>query len=343
MKTLDNATKIRLINISDFKQKQTIKEKIEFLLNFAILAPSTHNSQPWSFIIKDNTLKIVYDNSINIKIADPDNRYKVMSLGCCFVNVIIAAAYYNFLESYSYNEQNDKIELVIVFGKVTNIPAFYSNELFFQILKRKNSRGVFKSEKFNRFQLNNIKSVNIFKNIKIDIIDDNKKINSIASLTKKVLKELYSEKEFRLEWAKWIKTPFSKNMKGISSLELKPSVVLSPIIPIVMRYFNVSKKASNLVGTMIKSSAIAIVLSSNDLNKLSFIEGGMLAELLMLKIQSMGFQTSIAVAALSNPESKAKLMNELGINEEPIFIFFAGKMEESKYLSTRVEYNHILN
>lgn len=42
----------RKINISDFPEKGSLEFQIKFVLNYAILAPSTHNSQPWLFKIE---------------------------------------------------------------------------------------------------------------------------------------------------------------------------------------------------------------------------------------------------------------------------------------------------
>ena len=41
------------VKIEDFHKQSTEADKLKFLLNFAVLAPSSHNSQPWKFGIKD--------------------------------------------------------------------------------------------------------------------------------------------------------------------------------------------------------------------------------------------------------------------------------------------------
>ena len=51
----NNAKKIRQINKDDFFSLENFTEKIKFLLQYAILAPSTHNIQPWRFTIKEKS------------------------------------------------------------------------------------------------------------------------------------------------------------------------------------------------------------------------------------------------------------------------------------------------
>ena len=43
----------------DFPISGSLTEQLKFLLNFAVLAPSTHNSQPWNFKIAKNQIIIV--------------------------------------------------------------------------------------------------------------------------------------------------------------------------------------------------------------------------------------------------------------------------------------------
>ena len=45
--TMDENIAIRTIDKGEFFKLKNPKEKKKFLLRYAILAPSTHNSQPW--------------------------------------------------------------------------------------------------------------------------------------------------------------------------------------------------------------------------------------------------------------------------------------------------------
>ena len=53
----------RDINAQDFVRCVTQEEKILFLLRYAILSPSTHNSQPWLFKVKGSVCEIYFDTT----------------------------------------------------------------------------------------------------------------------------------------------------------------------------------------------------------------------------------------------------------------------------------------
>lgn len=47
------------IKEENFPEMGEIEEKMRFLLNYAILAPSSHNTQPWKFSIKGNNIGVM--------------------------------------------------------------------------------------------------------------------------------------------------------------------------------------------------------------------------------------------------------------------------------------------
>jgi nitroreductase len=49
------------ISVEDFPANGTTAEKWKFFLRYAVLAPSSHNSQPWLFYLRNNTLELYAD------------------------------------------------------------------------------------------------------------------------------------------------------------------------------------------------------------------------------------------------------------------------------------------
>ena len=61
-------------NVSErqFPRDGTKSEQLKFLLNYAILAPSSHNTQPWLFkIVGDNTIELYADRTRGLPLVDP--------------------------------------------------------------------------------------------------------------------------------------------------------------------------------------------------------------------------------------------------------------------------------
>src|SRR2546423_14501831 len=58
----------------------------------AIQAPSIHNTQPWTFVLSDETLEIHVDPERRLNVLDPRGRQLVISCGCALFNARVAIA-----------------------------------------------------------------------------------------------------------------------------------------------------------------------------------------------------------------------------------------------------------
>ena len=69
-------------NLSEdkFPREGSYVYKLTFLLKYAILAPSSHNTQPWLFKIVDNNVIEVYaDRTRALPVVDPEDRALTLS------------------------------------------------------------------------------------------------------------------------------------------------------------------------------------------------------------------------------------------------------------------------
>lgn len=85
-----------------FPAKGKTEDKFNFLLRYAILAPSSHNSQPWEFSIGDSEIRVFADRSRWLKVADADQRELHISVGCALENLLIAAEHFRYGHSVEY-------------------------------------------------------------------------------------------------------------------------------------------------------------------------------------------------------------------------------------------------
>lgn len=72
------------------------KEQLTFLLRFAILAPSTYNTQPWKFRVAPPEIHIFADPARRMVSCDADLRELFSSVGCALENLLIAAEHFGF-------------------------------------------------------------------------------------------------------------------------------------------------------------------------------------------------------------------------------------------------------
>ena len=132
------------IKKENFPNRGSLADKIRFVLGYAILAPSTHNSQPWLFKIKNDSCKIYYDPKLRLPEADPLGRDLYISMGCMIDNLLIAANYFGIFKNVNINL---KINFVAeVFFQNLGNKNLDLEYLVDTIPKRFNSRGFFESK-----------------------------------------------------------------------------------------------------------------------------------------------------------------------------------------------------
>ncbi|HEX6065127.1 MAG TPA: hypothetical protein VFZ04_12945 [Longimicrobiales bacterium] len=93
MKPLD-PTDAWHVDEREFPRSGTAEQKLRFLLRYAILAPSTHNTQPWRFHIDASTLDLYTDCDRSLPVSDPDNRELTISCGAALFNLRTAMNYF---------------------------------------------------------------------------------------------------------------------------------------------------------------------------------------------------------------------------------------------------------
>ncbi len=321
---------VRNSKSEDFWKLTDSQEKIKFLLGYAILAPSTHNSQPWLFRIEDNSVKIYYDpKAYTIKEADPTQRDLYISFGCLIENLVIAAKYFRVFKDVSYilNSEDNCVAEVSFENLMHQTGADEQLKKDINaIVSRVNVRGLFDKKPIASDILRQLQATNEVANLKLDLIIDSQKIESLAQLTKRGLEIAYSNNHFRKEMSGWINASWQNRLIGIPAYALRLPPFLAAIFPWLVRFFNIGPKVGMLNYLSLKSSPTIAIISSAEDSKASWLEVGRLAQRLIIQSNALGLKTSIFVAAVEMADLYKEVQKIIGHNLRPQFLMCIGYM-----------------
>jgi nitroreductase len=73
-----------------FPRHATVDEQLTFLLGYAVLAPSGHNTQPWQFAVRDEAVWLYADPEQTLPALDPGGRERIMSCGAALFHLRVA-------------------------------------------------------------------------------------------------------------------------------------------------------------------------------------------------------------------------------------------------------------
>ena len=75
------------------KRGASISDALYFAVRCAVMAPSSHNSQPWQFKILKDGMMLMLDRRRALPVVDPYDREMIISCGAALFNTRVALAY----------------------------------------------------------------------------------------------------------------------------------------------------------------------------------------------------------------------------------------------------------
>lgn len=325
---------MREFNEKDFPRNGSLKERILFLLRYAVLAPSTHNTQPWNFKVENRSCEIHLDESKCLPKADPLNRCAWISIGCCLENLSIAARYYGMLDKVDLNGS-----VSVSFDQLAEADEGLGY-LLETIPKRRTARGAFRDEKVDDSSRKKLVDVSreYTENepINVHFIYEKEKIGLLANLTQKGVRMAHSDPGFRREMSQWINHNYTSKKDGMPGYSLTMPTLISFVFPFLLRFFDMGRFIGKKSSDTVSSSPLVCIITSENRSPDDWVKVGRVVERMMLEAQSMGLQTSIFVAATEFGDTDEEIKKKMTNGEDPQFLFCIGKMDISAKLTPKV-------
>lgn len=325
------------IEESDFFKLPNLEEKIKFVLRYAILAPSTHNTQPWQFFVSGKKCLVFRDPKLALSMADPEGRDLHISLGCFLENLSVAARYFGIFEKINYfsGESPENLVAEVSFRAAARPETDASLlPLFHGILKRFNARGRFLEKDIPQNILNELQKLNDDEAVEAKLITDPAVIRKLAFLTRAGLRLAHSRPSFRREMSRWMHHNFTGEKDGLPGYSLTLPTFLSLIVPTLIRYLNLGAFLGKKSEESVLSAPLLVSLGASQDDPISWMRVGRVAERLILRLNSENIRTSVYVAALEmgNRDSVRQIA---GAAHRPQFLFCAGFLNIPEWRTPR--------
>lgn len=333
---------IRRVSIETFKSNS---QKIKHILQYGILAPSTHNTQPWKFKIKKTHVLLMADLERKIPEADPTGRDMYISIGALLKNIVLAAGEFGVKTEIIFNKslKNRRQVAVISFENLKAAKQPRNSKILDAIINRQNYRGYFQSSLNTQKVRKVLESINNSKKTSIDLYEDLETRTLLATLTSEGLKLAYANPRFRKEISSLINHNLSKKQRGLHGFSLRMSLPASIVIPKVMKRKDIGAKlAINNYQSFISAPCVLVLKSKDD--EESWIQAGMLLEHVIVLLTALGIQSSIYAAAIEMGDIRSELTEYLHIKGpvKPQLLVCIGHATEPLPFSLRKDLSEVL-
>ncbi len=282
-------------------------EQLRFLLQWAVLAPSRHNAQPWKFEIDGDEMLVHGDERRSLPAADPDGRQLLMSCGAAIVNLSIAARHFGRATSVEVvpgNRSDGLVARVRLEELAASTPDF--EEMFRAIPRRRTNRlpldGREPPEGLVTSLLREARREAVSLR-PVEVADR----RAVAELIAEGDQAQWSSSSFRAELASWTRPSATARRDGMPAYALGMSDAAARLQPLLARVSNPARAEAERDRRRALVSKALVVLSTPRDGKSEWIAAGEALQRVLLRATASGLHASYFTQPIEEPALRRRL------------------------------------
>jgi hypothetical protein len=316
------------IDEAEFYEIDRAQEQKEFLLRYAVLAPSGHNTQPWSFRVVDEGIEVYPDYSRRLPVADPADRELLMSVGAAITNLRVAAAHFGFDSTVLYSPADDPdAPAALVSIRETCCPDEDLRHLFGAITRRHTARAEFERRAIDAETLDRLCTFVESSEMTRFVLPQERV--RVAELIEEADQILMADEQWRTELSEWVRPNNSSSGDGISGDALGIPGPLSAFAPWLIRSFDLGKMRGKRDRDLVEHAPGLIVVISDD-DRVALLKAGEALERLLLALTSIGVQYGFVNQVVEVPDLRRELWNLIRTPKPPQLLLRIGYARPSQ-------------
>lgn len=316
------------IDDRDFPIDGTPEAQLRFLVRYAVLAPSGHNTQPWLFRVRGDRLELLADRTRALPVVDPVDRALVISCGAALANLLVAAERFGMDASVTLLPDAGEPDLLAVVRSIGARPATSDPALFRAITKRRTTRRAFESTPVPETVLASAGAQSASCGVRLHWILDSERRHQVAELIAEGDRLQCADPSFRRELASWVHSRRAAGRDGMSAYAFGMPDLLSPVGALIIRTFDTGKGQAAKDHALAEGSpAIGVFTTLGD-QTADWIAAGQAMQRALLSIAAAGFTSSYLNQPIEVPTLRPRLAALLGTKESPQILIRVGRGPE---------------
>lgn len=300
--------------------------KLIELINYATLAPSGHNTQPWRFSIDGNTIRIFPDLTRRLPVVDPDDHALYISLGCALENLILAANNAGYDTEISYFPTQEPQQCLVV--QLKEGFKAQDDRLFRAIIERQSTRSLFDGKPIPQEHLRMLEDASLKEGVIFKLITQPGDIEPIIQLVKEGNRAQFNDKAFVQELVSWIR--FSKKEVEQHQDGLASYAMGSPSLPrwlgkIFFSLMASGEKQASICEKAIRGSSALMIFIAQTNNRTNWVNLGRSFERVALTATSHNIRMAHLNMSCEVVSVRTKLAEHLGLPDtHPLLLLRIG-------------------
>lgn len=270
-------------------------EKLAFVLRHAVQAPSSHNSQPWLFRLRDDSVELYADRTRALPVSDHDDRELVISCGAALFNLHAAIRHHGYRgRVHLLPDEQDPDLLARIELSDPRPPTHAEKLLFWAISRRRTNRRPFEQRPVPQELLGELECAAGDEGASLRILTVEESVQ-LADLIAEADRRQFADPRFRRELASWIHGNRSTAGDGMPAYALElPFVRMSPL---VVRTFDLGKGVAAHDRKIADASPVLAVLTTSGDAPRDWLAAGQALEHVLLRAT----QDEVSASFLNQP------------------------------------------
>lgn len=296
----------------------------------AVMAPSSHNTQPWRFRISGSTLDVFADATRRLGVIDRDRRQQIQSCGCALFNARIALRVMGYRDEATImllDRDPDHLATLHLGGAY--IPTDTDRALMNAIALRRTNRRAFLPRPVASSDTDKLAAAAAAEGATMVRLGPDQK-RALAALIEEADRIQFADAGFRDELSHWLAPVGSRRRDGIPFVEKEYGSAMPFAQLRAMRSPTLGDTFGMLEEVLVQSAPVVAVIGTERDDPPSWLACGEALEAVLLHATALGLSAAFLNQVLEVPELRARVAEmapqvghpqmvlRLGVPEEPI-------------------------
>ena len=302
----------------EYPSGATAAEQLRFLLAYAVLAPSPHNSQPWRFRVRGDEVEVLADRTRALEMLDPEHRELVMSCGAALFHLRVAMRYFGREPIVAVMPSYEEPDVLAAVKLGPERDRTVEDELLFRAIPERHTNRVSMDEAaLPAALLLSMKDGARLERSWLRSVEQPEQRAAVAELIAQGDRRLYADREYRRELVEWMRPNDEAACDGVPGYSYGIPELVAPMGVRLVELFN-SGRLSGFRDRRVALNAPALVVlgTAQDCPK-SWLAAGQAMGRILLQAAARGVWASYMNQPIQLPDLRDDLRRTLGLDGFP--------------------------
>lgn len=288
------------------------------LVRFGVLAPSSHNSQPWRFSVHDDVIRVAPDRRRALPRSDPDDAQLFASLGCAAACVELAADGYGLRPELGFTADHAWVRVS------TEAPAVAPADHPIHALRRRSTNRLAHLTRELPPELVRTAGVCAPPGARAVVVADERR-RVVADLVLEGADVANADRGFRLELARYLIPNHSNRSVGMTGETIGLNEVASVVLPQFLKVVNPRPGMRRREEPLLRehTTAWTVFLADQD-QPPQWMAAGAAYMRFAARAEALGVTTNNMAAPIGVEDTRRRLASVVGSDRYPMLCVRVG-------------------